>query len=64
MISFTLQDELEKAMKIDIMTKYANNYKETSASSDPAIIGLQHQIIDLTEKLKDINITRTSRLQV
>lgn len=44
-------------MKIEAIG-YPNDYRTSSASGDPAIIGLQHQIVDLTERLKDMSTTK------
>jgi len=46
------------------MAGYRHDYRLGSASSDHVIIGLQYQIVDLTERLKDMNVSRPSHLQV
>lgn len=38
-------------MNIEAMERYPNYFIISSSSSDPTIIGLQHQIVDLTEIL-------------
>lgn len=40
----TLQDALEKAMKIEAMASYPQDFRGGLASHDPSILGLQHQI--------------------
>ena len=50
----TLQDALEQAMKIEAMAGYPQEFRGGAAVQDPSILGLQHQIASLTEKLKYI----------
>lgn len=49
-----LQDALEQAMKIEAMAGYPQEYRGGVVPQDPSLIGLQHQIASLTEKLKEL----------
>ena len=40
-------------MKIEAMAGYPQEYHEVPAPQDPSLVGLQHQIASLTEKLKE-----------
>lgn len=48
----TLQDALEQAMKIEAMAGYPQEFRGGALAQDPFILGIQHQIASLTEKLK------------
>ena len=60
----TLQDALEKAMKVEAMAGYLQEFKGGAAAQDPSILGLQHQIASLMENLKDIQPIRPARPNV
>ena len=57
----TLQDALEQAMKIEAMVGYPQEFRGGAVVQDPSILGLQHQIASLREKLKDIQLIRPAR---
>lgn len=50
-------------MKIEAMAAYTHDFREISFEN-PAIISLQHQIVDLTERLKDMNASKPRCPQV
>lgn len=52
-----MQDALEKHTKIEAMVGYPYENKGGVTSSDISLLGLQHQIVELTEKLKDMDAT-------
>ena len=60
----TLQDALEQEMKIKAMVGYPQEYKGGETSQDPSIMGLQHKIVSLIEKLKEMQPLRLARLNV
>ena len=60
----TLQDSLEQAMKIEAMAGYLQEFRGGAATQDHSILGLQHQIASLMEKLKDIQPIRPTRPNV
>ena len=51
-------------MKIESMAGYPQEFKGGSVVQDPSILGLQHQIASLTEKLNDIQPIRPARCNV
>ena len=51
-------------MKIESMAGYLQEFRGGAAVQDPSILGLQHQIASLTEKLKDIQPIRPARPNV
>ena len=59
-----LQDALEQAMKIEAMAGYPQEYLGGAALQDPSLLGLQHQIANLTKKLKEMQPIRPARLNV
>ena len=51
-------------MKIEAMAGYLQEFIGRAAVQDPSILGLQHQIASLTEKLKYIQLVRPARPNV
>ena len=51
-------------MNIEAMTRYAHDYRPYTTSSDPCIIGLQHRITNLMERLKDMHNAQPLHPQV
>ena len=51
-------------MKIEAMVGYPQEFKGGALGQDPSILGLQHQIASLTEKLKEIQPMRPARPNV
>ena len=51
-------------MKIKAMAGYPQEYRGGLAPQDPSLVGLQHQIASLTEKLRDIQPGRIARPNV
>ena len=45
-------------MKIEAMAGYPQEYWGVVAPQDPSLVGLQHQIASLTEKLKELQPVR------
>jgi len=62
--SDTLQDALEQATQIEAMAGYPHEYRGGETLHDPSILCLQHQILNLVEKLRDIQQTRSTRPNV
>ena len=59
-----MEAALEQAMKIEAMASYPQEIKGGASAQDPSIMGLQHQIASLTEKLKEIQPMRPARPNV
>ena len=51
-------------MKIEAMVGYPQEYRGGVAPQDPSLLGLQHQIVNLTEKLKEMQPIRPARPNV
>lgn len=49
-------------MKIEVMAGYPQDFKGGASAQDPSIMGLQHQIASLIEKLKEIQPMWPARL--
>ena len=59
-----LQNALEQAMKIEAMAGYPQEYRGGAAQQDPSLLVLQHQIANLTKKLKEMQPIRLAKLNV
>ena len=51
-------------MKIEAMEGYPKEFKGGAPAQDPSILGLQHQIASLTEKIKEIQPLHPARPNV
>lgn len=60
----TLKDALEKASRIEAMVGYPYEYRGGTSLQDPMILGLQSQIVNMTEKLRDLQPIRPARPNV
>lgn len=59
--NYNIQDALQKSMNIEAMVGYPNDIIEIYTSNNPIIIGLQHQIVDLIQRFKDMNTSKFIR---
>ena len=51
-------------MKIEVMVGYPQEYRGGAAPQDPSLLGLQHQIANLIEKIKEMQPIRPARANV